>query len=193
MKWVLIAGSGIVALIAVILVRTHTIPPESETGFEEETFVVQEREAEPTVSSGMSEVTIEPSPGTQIYHNKEWGFAFEYPEGWKIRENVIMAVTSLFSVYVEPEQGKHLPRPVFINVVTSDWGKLVISRRSEERIKDQVKVGGMLAHRHESSDMSIPMESYFLPVNDTYWINIAGKHEYEDVLEQVVSSFRFIE
>ena len=185
-----------VALIAVILVQTHTTPPESETGFEEETPVVQEREAEPTVSSGMSEVTIEPSPGMQIYHNEEWGFAFEYPEGWKIRENVIMAVTSLFSVYVEPEQGKHLPRPVFINVVTSDWGeriKQTHEKRSEDNMTEVVVGDNIPALKHNSEDMGLPVSSYLFSVENAYWINIAGKHEYEDVLEQVVSSFRFIE
>ena len=45
------------------------------------------------------------TPETKLYRNEEWGFEFEYPEGWKVKENSVRTSSSKFNLTLSPLEG----------------------------------------------------------------------------------------
>ncbi|MEZ4103814.1 MAG: hypothetical protein R3B60_00835 [Candidatus Paceibacterota bacterium] len=125
----------------------------------------------------------------QVYTNDTWGIKFNYPNDWEVLANTFKAGSSLFNVIIQPESNESLPRPVFIIITPSDWGKTMIKKYHENEITDsELKTAGLEYFNFESSDMGIPIQTYFIPINNTYWINISGKKGYETELNQVLDS-----
>lgn len=129
-----------------------------------------------------------------VYRNEEWGFQFEYPEGWELLENTFKAASSKFNLVLDVKTEKGLPRPIFINVTDYNWGVKVLESMTNEDFEiSEVVVGGKVAKKHRSDDMGLPLDSYFVLINNEYWINIAGKDGYEKEFNLVLESFEFLE
>lgn len=149
-----------------------------------------------TVDSEQEEKQIE-SVGTEgststetvnIYQNNEWGISFEYPLDWEIREPAFGSTVSLFNFAIEPIDPFRI-KAITFNLFNKAWGISAIEKMKNDGIvfEDQ-KVKGYDALYFESSYEGTPQLDYMILVNDTYWVNVAGKKEYESVLTQVLES-----
>lgn len=128
------------------------------------------------------------------YRNEEWGFGFEYPEGWKIREPAFGSTVSLFNFVIGPLSKAAVPDPIILNISPKSWGESVLLKIDNSGVDRTTHVvAGRESSYHLSEDMGIPMHSYFILIDDAYWINITGKTAYEKELQQVLDSFYFIE
>jgi len=129
-----------------------------------------------------------------MYRNEEWGFGFEYPDGWEIREPAFGSTVSLYNFIVEPVSRAEVPDPILVNLSPKTWGESVLTKVKNQGVLIESKmIAGNDFSYHLSSDMGIPMHSYFILIDDEYWINITGKTAYETELQQVLDSFYFIE
>lgn len=126
----------------------------------------------------------------QTYRNDAWGISFKYPNDWETTEGTFRAASSLFNVIIQPTSDNPLPRPIFISINPESWGRTMIDKYyKEEADGKKISVAGIKSYYFESTDMGLPLYSYLIPINNSYWINIAGKKGYEDVLDQVLESF----
>jgi hypothetical protein len=135
-------------------------------------------------------VATDTAPAVQTYQNDEWGIAFEYPNDWEIREPAFYSTVSKLNLSVEPKKGRKYPETILVNITQKDWmEKAMLKMKSDGIVFEPVLVANFDAFRFESSYEGLPQIDYLILVNDSYWINIAGKKEYEDVLNQMLASF----
>lgn len=122
-----------------------------------------------------------------IYRNNNWGITFEYPNDWEIREPAFGSSVSLFNLALKSSVENSLPDPVIINITPKYWVDRIINSTQSKEFRTY-EIDNREAIYYLSEDMGIPTWSYFVLINNTYWINISGKNGYEDVLNQVISS-----
>lgn len=140
-----------------------------------------------STSSDNGLITREPStPGRKVYINQVWRFSFEYPVGWKIREPAFGSATTLFNLAVWPEEENTFD-PVSVNFTPKWWIDRLLDRKEGE-----VQIGGLDGWYYQSVTMSvIPKMSYFVLVNNEYWVNIGIQNEYLEELKIVLDTFEF--
>ncbi len=125
----------------------------------------------------------------QTYRNDEWGIAFNYPNDWEVLENTFRSNSSLFNVIIQPISGNYLPRPLFISLTPASWGESTIKKYyNQDSNGKRIEISNINSYYFESFDMGLLLYAYFVPVNNTYWINVAGKKEYEETLNQILAS-----
>lgn len=130
--------------------------------------------------------------GFNLYRNEEWGFEFEYPEDWKIMENPYGSPFSRFNLIVVPTEGKYLPDPVLVNIVTPDFAdRAAVSRKNLGAIESYVIIGSTGGIKYQYTEQ-LPTISIDIPFGE-YRIILGAKKQYEDVFNQILSSFKFIE
>lgn len=136
-----------------------------------------------------TETNTQPTPKLdhQIYENTAWGIKFEYPNDWEIRQPAFGSKVSLFNLAIESKLEKKLPDPIIINITPKYWVDNIIKSTPQTEFTNYT-IDGKKAIYYSSTDMGIPTWSYFTLINNTYWINISGKKEYEEILNQVLSS-----
>ena len=112
-KPILISAMLIVAIITStwwLWSRLHTQPTPA---------ITSPIATQPTATSSVSAQTTATSSttGTKTYRNEEWGFQFEYPEGWEVTTPAFGSAVSLFNMEVGPD-GSGL---VLVNITPQDW------------------------------------------------------------------------
>ena len=117
--------------------------------------------------------------GTEFntYRNEEFGFEFNFPKDWKIRENAFGSAVSKFNLVIEP-----------INILPNDWIEKVTKDMIES---DRLSVDGVSGVKYKELDMGLPQIEYIFPLGDNK-IVIGGKEQYEATLNEVLSTFKFL-
>ena len=136
------------------------------------------------------EIVREPSSADrQVYVNQKWRFSFEYPkENWKIREPAFGSATTLFNLAVWPED-EGVFDPVSVNFTPKWWIDRLLDRKEGD-----VMIGGRSGWYYQSVTMSvIPKMSYFVLINDEYWVNIGIQNEYLEEFSMILDTFQFHE
>ncbi len=129
---------------------------------------------------------------TKTYRNTEYGFEFQYPEDWTIKENAFGSAVSIFNLVVEPTDTAHLPRPIRINVLPNDWIERVQKSFEVDGIESlDVQIDGVDGVRYNHADEGLPQIDYILPLGANR-IVIGGKKEYKEVLEGLLDTFKFL-
>jgi hypothetical protein len=137
----------------------------------------------------VAEVNIVPNATEQLYRNEEWGITFSYPSDWVIKEPAFGSAVSLFNFSIEPEKSRKYPETILFNITPKAWIENAITKMQMDGIIfSNTKISGLDAIRFESSYEGMLQIDYLILVNDTYWINVAGKKDYEETLNQVLAS-----
>ena len=129
------------------------------------------------------------------YRNEEHGFEFEYPEGWTFHENTFRSPFSKFNLVGASPKEDGNPNPilpsVLINIVTKEFAINAASDR--ERLGatvTNISVAGIESLKYEyvehtdkiSVDVPLPGSTFIL----------GSTKQYEEVLNQIIDSFKFI-
>ena len=135
-----------------------------------------------------------PADNTQnlkTYRNEEWGFEFRYPVDWEVKENVYGNAVIKFNLVMQPIYMAHFPDPVSIDVLPSDWIEGVHKNFEADGIEPlEVLVDGVKGVKYEHLEEFYYID-YFLPLGDDV-IVIGSKKEYENTLNQIIPTFRFL-
>lgn len=125
----------------------------------------------------------------QTYRNDEWGITFNYPNDWVIRQPAFGSTVSKLNFSVEPKEGRKYPETILFNITPKLWiENAMVKMKKDGIVFSDTEVSGLKAIRFESSYEGMPQIDYLILVNNTYWINVAGKKEYEETLNQVLAS-----
>ena len=132
---------------------------------------------------------------TKIYRNKEWGFEFQHPESWKFEENSFYSPFSKFNLQGNSSAENYNPlRPAFLlNIVTPDFAdRAVISRQNLGAIESNIIVGKIQGKKYEYIFEESPKVSIDIPFEEYQMIFGASKN-YEDIFNQILVTFKFLE
>lgn len=126
---------------------------------------------------------------TKTYRNTKFGFEFQYPQNWEVKENIYGSPFSKFNLIVAPTQEKYLPDPILFNITTLDF----VSRSFSdlENTATKVVVGGIVGKKYEYEFESMQRISIILPFGE-YRIILGTEKQYEDIFNQIIASFRFL-
>lgn len=199
----------IIFLILAIVVTVGILVLNSEKSVTEEK--IQEMPQETTEEKGEKEnlnsIQNEPfvqtttTSGAQLYRNEEFGFEFEYSEEWTLYviSDPFRGTRSRFQIMGAPAEKEYLiyrPNPPFlINIVTPDFAdNAVISRQNFGAIESDIVVGNVHGVKYEYTAELFQKIAVDIPFGEYRLIlAVNANKEYEDVLNQILSSFKFIE
>lgn len=123
----------------------------------------------------------------KIYRNEEFGFEFQYPKNWEVKENPYGSPFSKFNLIIVPEEGKYLPDPVLVNIVVPDF----VDRQFSDLHGTIIQVGGISGIKYEFTDSGLSEIAIILPLGENKIILGANK-EYQNVYDQILTSFKFL-
>jgi len=132
------------------------------------------------------------------YRNEFWGFQFEYPTDWEVKEYVFGSASSLFNLSVDPIEGQKCPETIMINVTHYGFMEAAVVRNEEESdpnfITTETTFQSLYALWLVSTVYGLPSKGYLIPIDHLYWINIdmIEDEKYNHVWNEVTDSFQFI-
>lgn len=129
------------------------------------------------------------APGVQTYRNTEYGFEFQYPQGWAVEENAFGSYYSKFNVVVVPAKERHPLAPVLVNIVLPEFAYRTF--QGIEKVSE-VTVAGLPGIKYEYEFEEEPETAIVLPFGEYKMILGTTTNNYEDVFEQVFATFKFL-
>lgn len=128
---------------------------------------------------------------TKTYRNTEWGFEFQYPKNWTVKEDSFVSYYSKFNVIVAPSAQRHSAFPALVNVVLPT----AINSHffNAGAATSTVEVGGLSGIKYVDKFEGAPETSIVLPFGD-YKIILGtdNNDSYTNVFNQIVSTFKFL-
>jgi len=129
----------------------------------------------------------------KIYKNEQYSFEFRYPRDWKVTENVFSSPSSLFNLKLSPIN-EDLPSieisPIdpTINIVTAKFGDNAFIGSGKG---SDVIIGGVSGKRYEYKYEIFSGIGILLPFGQDRMI-LGTEKKYEDVFNQILSTFKFL-
>ncbi|MCA9358477.1 hypothetical protein KC902_04415 [Candidatus Kaiserbacteria bacterium] len=126
-----------------------------------------------------------------IYRNEDWGFQFEYPKEWEVREPAFVSGVSLFNMAI----GSAPANGITINITPKNWIEGAMTKmKARGVVFEEIFLDGKSAYKtYDKDGWSRPAILTLVLVNDEYWIDITGISKYEEEYNQIIESFEFIE
>jgi hypothetical protein len=90
----------------------------------------------------------------KTYHNKQYGFEFQYPGNWKIIENPYGSPYSQFNLIAVPASGKYFPDPIAINIVIPKF--IDMEYADLQSVGTKEKINGTEGIRYEYENEGLP-------------------------------------
>lgn len=143
----------------------------------------------------------EPHPpaaaGMKLYRNEEWGFEFKYPDGWSFHEDTFRSPASKFNLVGASPGENNIPNPinpsVLVNIVTPDFSdNASVNMERLGAITENVVVNGINGVKYEYK-VGVQKEILVVIPFRSYRMILGTIKGYEDVLNDVLSSFKFLE
>ncbi|MFX0138013.1 MAG: PsbP-related protein [Candidatus Hodarchaeota archaeon] len=124
------------------------------------------------------------------YTNTEFGFEFQYPKDWEVKENTFGSYYSKFNLVVNPKFVRSSNFTVALNIVLPEFPEL--SFKNIEKTISDVIVDGIsgVEYRYEFEDLQ--ERAIILPFGEYNLILSTDSMQYIDTFNQVVSSFKFL-
>ena len=145
------------------------------------------------VSGGIQATSsTEVTGNLKTYRNNKWGFAFDYPADWEIREPAFYSKVSLFNLAVEPTQNNAV-RAVSININSNSWTEKALGQIEADGFVSEQKIIAGISAVYFMSTYEWEAANYIFPIDHLHKMSIAGRIEYLDVFNQIVASFRLLE
>jgi hypothetical protein len=130
-------------------------------------------------------------PGTETYINQTYGFFFQYPDDWIVRENTFYSPASKFNLVLAPQIGKSLPDPVLINIITRSFAdNVAYNLQQMGAYISSISVDGVTGTRYEYKEV-FDKVTIILPFNELRMI-IGGNMEYKELFNQILATFKFL-
>ena len=130
--------------------------------------------------------------GKKHYRNEEYGFEFDFPADWTLKQPAFgNTPTVLFNLEII-NQPRILPNPILIGILREDRTSAIISKEEEQDNIEKVIINGIEWKKNMSPSDGLPHIHYLFNLRE-YWIDVGGKTQYEGVLDDILSTFKFIE
>lgn len=157
------------------------------------TWVQQSEES--TVSTGVStssvnvDTSLIKTVGQDGFLRSEvWGFEFEYPKQWVVRESTFGGRNTLYNLVARPETG-FSGNPILINVVTAEFAENTFNGVDAE--PELIVVDGVEGLKYHYPWRSGFETAVVLPLGENNVI--LGTHDrYEDEYYKFLETFKFI-
>lgn len=145
----------------------------------------------PVTTSSPPNIKVSSTTEMKMYSNTEFGFEFQYPEDWSFQLNSFYSLFSRFNLILERDFKNYNPfNPSFIiNIVTPDFAE-----RSFYDLKSNIleaSVGGVTGLKYEYEYEGLSKIAIILPLGQ-YKMIIGMNKEYENVFNQILSTFKFL-
>jgi hypothetical protein len=125
----------------------------------------------------------------KTYRNEEWGFEFQYPEDWSIKEKAFVNYYSKFNLEVRPPIRWSQFDSIVINIVLpvfADRAFLGLNPATSTTV-----VTGIQGIKYEYIFEGAPEVDIVLPFKQNKII-IGTKKKYEESFNQILTSFKFL-
>ncbi|MFQ6118996.1 MAG: PsbP-related protein [Methanosarcinales archaeon] len=159
-------------------------------------FVYQYQQQEPENITGSppdSEQNLNSTSTLKTYRNEEFGFEFQYPEGWSFHENTFYSPFSKFNLVGASPEESGRPDPLapslLINIVTPDFVDRAFY--DLENIASEINVRGVIGSKYEYEYEGSFKIAIILPFGQ-YKIILGAYKVYEDIFNQILTSFKFL-
>lgn len=173
-----------VLVVAFVIVKKYTHQPPAQAP----TVVTV---AAPT-STASTQATS--TSETKIYRNEQWGFEFQYPINLIVRENTFGGYYSKFNVEIVAKQGKYLDTVLLVNVVLPEFADRTFLSMSATT--STVIIAGISGIKYEYEFEGLPEVAIVLPF-EQYKVILGREgstmqHEYDNYVNQIFTSFKFL-
>ena len=133
---------------------------------------------------------------TKTYHNKEFGFEFEYPDNWILDETYIYGNLRKFHLASVPLENERLiydnTPPIAIDVVIPERAERLVELFYErEGPALETIIDGIVGLRYEYEFDRQPRITIVLPLGQ-YRLILNSDKKYEDTFAQMVATFKFL-
>lgn len=129
-------------------------------------------------------------PGFKTYRNEEWGFQFEYPRGFIIEENYFSGYYSKFNLYILDKINDGVELAFLVNIVLSEFAERSFSGLDKKT--KEIIVDGVPGVEYEYKINERREKIAIFPFGDYKLILGIHYKEYENLYEQVLSTFKFL-
>lgn len=131
----------------------------------------------------------------KTYRNEEWGFGFEYPKDFVIRENVLgYSPFSKFDLAGAPTKKEYLiyrpATPFLINIATPDFADRQFF--DIRNTATEIMVGGFMGLKYKYEEQDTTYTTVILPLSQ-YKMILSTTNTYEDIFNQILASFKFFQ
>ncbi|OGM96571.1 hypothetical protein A2333_02540 [Candidatus Wolfebacteria bacterium RIFOXYB2_FULL_49_7] len=126
---------------------------------------------------------------TKTYRNAEWGFEFQYPENWVVKEKTFGSYYSKFNLEIVPPGKIELFDPIVVNIVSPEFtNHTFLGLNTTNTVSE---VDGVSGIKYEYEFEGLPEVDIVLPLKENKMI-IGTKKKFEYVFNQIVSTFKFL-
>lgn len=150
------------------------------------------KEMPPSKQTPVATTTNSSTSKLKTYRNEKFGFEFQYPSDWSLHTNVFSSPFSKFNLIGTTPKEK-VPNTIIpsllVNIVTADFAD-----RSFSDLRDtasSVVISGVKGLKYEYEFANQPRITIDIPFGE-YRILLGGSKKYEDILNEIFASFRFL-
>ncbi|OGH77481.1 MAG: hypothetical protein A2301_02430 [Candidatus Magasanikbacteria bacterium RIFOXYB2_FULL_40_13] len=122
------------------------------------------------------------------YRNEEFGFEFEFPKDWEVREAFFKNYYSIFNIVLKPKTGQTVFFPILINVVLP---KFADNAFKHDTVVDNATIDGINGIVYKYEEDGIKKASYVFSLGENKIILGSDLGEVE-VFNEFVKSFKFL-
>lgn len=129
---------------------------------------------------------------SQTYINTEFGFEFQYPQDWVVRENTFVSYYSKFNLEIFTRIGESLDSTFLVNIVLPEFTER--SFQGLEKTTSEIIIAGVQGIKYEYEYHGFPHTVVILPFGELRMILATGdgSKQYLDEFNQTLTSFKFL-
>ncbi|MFQ6083947.1 MAG: hypothetical protein ACE5WD_11420 [Candidatus Aminicenantia bacterium] len=128
--------------------------------------------------------------GLKLYRNEEWGFEFQYPQDWVVKENTFGSYYSKFNMVIRPTVGWYSRFPVSVNIALPEFPER--SFQNIEKTTSEVTVDGVLGIKYQYEFEGSQETAIILPLGEYKIILGTDNEQYTEIFNQVLATFKFL-